>query len=601
LWVNISIWNHADSRIFATAFTAAGLARKSNNIAPLHYHSKPTVAGMRSATKRRATISNENENIGEKQLETGSDEKDESDAFVLNEVNVRHGTKISLVYDPTVERYVDIHTATAHLKTVTSTVRRKRKSLAMQQYIKQTIFNSFVPEGITSNYYTFIKWRIIQRFLSANVNVFGTQSLLMGLGIKSNTKSVLGLSAALNWVIKDALGKIVRMIWASKMGRKFDPDAKRWRFRSSLLFAIGNGFEVLTYVYPSMFLVLATIANSLKQMSMLTSSSTRNAVYNSFASKENIGDITAKGEAQIAFVDLFGIASGVMLSKYIGTSVKSVLSIWIVLQFTEIYCVYKQLRAVVFRMLNFERLWKVTNYFLDEVLYSESTIKGNDLRRTVSDIRVPTPDQLAEHERIFLPPDHLARRAISFGSFGRAKLEPDELHALIDVFRHEKFLLVVGQDMKNKHPSTGFRKDINRVKYLTSAEVGVLVKEMKQEAQENCHIVLHVDATNSDIVKSTLALAILRRKLSDSIPSIEELEGVIEKEDGLSPDAVEELIEKYGNRRSKDCMDLVQSSQELANQLFGTFLKVLSVKQWATPARFMFGRVSLRAEWSKPE
>ena len=52
-------------------------------------------------------------------------------------------------------------------------------------------------------------------------------------------------------------------------------------------------------------------------MSMLTSSATRNALYNSFrdGSKENIGDITAKGEAQIAVVDLLGIMSGVFLSS----------------------------------------------------------------------------------------------------------------------------------------------------------------------------------------------------------------------------------------------------------------------------------------------
>ena len=73
---------------------------------------------------------------------------------------------------------------------------------------------------------------------------------------------------------------------------------------------------------------------------MLTSSATRNALYNSFkgdgvvnvntangagdnngavtrrsGSIENIGDITAKGEAQIAVVDLLGIASGICLSS----------------------------------------------------------------------------------------------------------------------------------------------------------------------------------------------------------------------------------------------------------------------------------------------
>ena len=78
---------------------------------------------------------------------------------------------------------------------------------------------------------------------------------------------------------------------------------------------------------------------------MLTSSATRNALYNSFkridgvdggkssdsvhgrnstvtggrrrsgGASENIGDITAKGEAQIAVVDLLGIASGICLSS----------------------------------------------------------------------------------------------------------------------------------------------------------------------------------------------------------------------------------------------------------------------------------------------
>lgn len=38
------------------------------------------------------------------------------------------------------------------------------------------------------------------------------------------------------------------------------------------------------------------MANSFKQMSMLTSSATRNTIYRSFARGENIGDITAKGE-----------------------------------------------------------------------------------------------------------------------------------------------------------------------------------------------------------------------------------------------------------------------------------------------------------------
>ena len=63
------------------------------------------------------------------------------------------------------------------------------------------------------------------------------------------------MAATISWVMKDALGKFSRIFWASKNGRRFDSDAKKWRFRSSLLFAIGNALEIVTYIFPSIFLV----------------------------------------------------------------------------------------------------------------------------------------------------------------------------------------------------------------------------------------------------------------------------------------------------------------------------------------------------------
>ena len=105
--------------------------------------------------------------------------------------------------------------------------------------------------------------------------------------------------------------------------------------------------NILGFCTNELISLSAMLANSCKQMSMLTSSATRNALYNSFkiidsvnggirssdtnnnssnttstvsrrgsrGAVENIGDITAKGEAQIAVVDLLGIASGICLSS----------------------------------------------------------------------------------------------------------------------------------------------------------------------------------------------------------------------------------------------------------------------------------------------
>jgi hypothetical protein len=492
---------------------------------------------------------------------------------VLSEVDVLYESRSSLVFDPIQERYIkrnnyhskDLATKQSSAQVASSFFRRN---------IMPRLSVAFLPAGVTPNYYRFIRWRVTQRFVNANLHVFGTQSLLLGLNFKSSSSLELGaLSAALKWVLKDALGKIVRMLWAAQMGGRFDSDARRWRYRSAFCFAAGNGLEIVTYIFPQYFLLFATLGNCCKQVSMLTSSSTRTAIYNSFrdGSRENIGDITAKGEAQIAIVDLLGIASGVSLSRFLGTSVQSVLAAYVTLQALEIVCMYRQLRSVEYRVLNFERMIEVIGDFVDSV-QATPTLNGTDavtaavnaaktsLVTVIEDVPqgIMTPQQMAVTERIFLPPKNLSRRSKAFGSLGRAKLSPMELEKLLHIFRRERFILVVGANVKN--PSGGLGRRHKRPHNRSIA------------LQENCHIVLHSQATNLDIAKSTLALILLRSKLRVS---------------QFDPTVV----------RSMDCMELIESSSREADQLFQLLLRKLSKQGWESPARFMFGRVHMRAEW----
>ena len=260
-------------------------------------------------TLRQVTLSNGFGNIFDPVLEIQNsltlDDDTAKLGLNLSEVNVLYGRRTQLVYDEGQERFINLNYVNKNDLPIKSDLKWNRYNNPLYNFIQRSIVPrlkvSFLPSGVSPNYYSFTRWRILQRFVNANLHVFGTQSLLLGLGIKANMSSKLGaLSAALNWVLKDALGKIVRMFWASKMGLRFDSDAKRWRFRSAFVFAAGNGLEIATYIFPHMFLVWATLANCCKQISTLTSSSTRSSIFNSFrdGSRENIADITAKGEAQ---------------------------------------------------------------------------------------------------------------------------------------------------------------------------------------------------------------------------------------------------------------------------------------------------------------
>jgi len=549
----------------------------------LRRRSRPLLFVLEESRKRTTA--------GEKQQRQKPQQKQPA-ILPLTEVDVLYGRKTSLVYDPSLDRFVDrvgkSNGSEAHIGIANSNVTASAEKKDDyddefgQSFLGKVLSRlsvAFLPSGVTRGcYYRFMGWRIAQRFINANLHVFGTQSLLLGLGMKSSrtysSSSMLGLSAALLWVLKDALGKIARMVWASKMGGRFDSDAKRWRFRSSFVFAMGNGLEILAFICPPLFLVWATLANCCKQISMLTSSSTRTAIYNSFrdGTTENIGDIIAKGEAQIAIVDLLGIGTGVCLSRSIGTSIRKVVAVYLSLQTMEIFCMYRQLRCVQYRVLNFERMTQVIAGFCDTVT-AEGTVNGkssdvssssgsDDSRAATFEIGngIPTPQQMAKTERIFLPPKHLSRRKNAFGSLGRAKLSPDELKKLILLFRRERFLLVVGADVKNHRP--------RRQRSLGAASAAL-------HRQERCHIVLHEEATNKDIVKSTLALTFLRRRLANA--------------HHLDLDLM----------RSSECIDLIEDAYKDCDRTFSRFrfLRQLSKRGWESPARFMFGRVHMRAYW----
>lgn len=241
----------------------------------------------------------------------------------------------------------------------------------------------------------------------------------------------ISAAAAVDWVLKDALGKVTRLVWAGRMGREFDGDAKRWRFRSSLLYATGNGLQIATFAAPHLFLVLATLANCLKQISLLTSTATRSAIYRSFAVTEatnNIGDVTAKGEAQIAVVDLLGMSLGIALSRSLGfgdalASRDRLIALYASLSALEIGAMYKEIRCVVFQQLNLERVNAVVDAFV------------------ANDEHLPTPTHAAKRERILFSAPRSIRDTFPTPSKALSRLGPSDVADILAVFRDQAYIL----------------------------------------------------------------------------------------------------------------------------------------------------------------
>jgi hypothetical protein len=67
--------------------------------------------------------------------------------------------------------------------------------------------------------------------------------------------------------------------------------------------------------------------------------------YKSFSrDRDNIGDITAKGEAQIAVIDLLGLLLGVRISRLTELSRSKVVGVFLLLSAVDLYCVYNEIQ-----------------------------------------------------------------------------------------------------------------------------------------------------------------------------------------------------------------------------------------------------------------
>ncbi|KAH1239898.1 Protein root UVB sensitive 4 [Glycine max] len=177
------------------------------------------------------------------------------------------------------------------------------------------VWDFFIPRGVTGNYVEYVKWKLLHRVFSSALQVLATQAMFtaMGVGFSNSLPS----AAALNWVLKDGLGRLSRCIYTASLASAFDTNLKRVRFTTSVLFVASIGLELLTPAFPRCFLLLATIANISKQISLACYLATRSAVHQSFAIGDNLGEISAKAQIQTVCFDILGLMLAALVNLWI--------------------------------------------------------------------------------------------------------------------------------------------------------------------------------------------------------------------------------------------------------------------------------------------
>ncbi|XP_074294457.1 protein root UVB sensitive 4-like isoform X2 [Silene latifolia] len=163
----------------------------------------------------------------------------------------------------------------------------------------------FIPKNVSHNYIDYVKWKFLHRVFSSALQVLATQAMFRAIGV--GYAQSLPSAAALNWVLKDGLGRLSRCIYTACVGSAFDTNLKRVRFATSVMFSLSIGVELMTPAFPNCFLLLASVANVAKQISLACYLATGTAVHRSFALADNVGEVSAKAQIQTVCFDTLGL------------------------------------------------------------------------------------------------------------------------------------------------------------------------------------------------------------------------------------------------------------------------------------------------------
>lgn len=247
-----------------------------------------------------------------------------------------------------------------------------------KQAVEQTILNNFIidhflpanyPDSVVNGYGRFAFYSFIASVAGSASMVLSTQTLLLAIGVVGQETSASIMAGALNWVLKDGIGQLGGIMFASFMGRstsQFDANPKYWRMVAAFSLDAATLLEITSPLLPSSFVLpVASIANIGKNIGFLTASASRAALHQALAKTGNLGDVTAKSGSQSMAASLFGTALGIGITPFLA-DVNHFLIGYVFLSLIHQVFNFLSLKAVPLAHFNTERLDLVLKAHMSE-------------------------------------------------------------------------------------------------------------------------------------------------------------------------------------------------------------------------------------------
>ena len=329
-------------------------------------------------------------------------------------------------------------------------------------------FQILLPKGypttVEPGYLNYIQWQAISSISGTVCGCLSMQSLLYAAGIGAEMS--LPLAATMNWIIKDGLGQMGGILFASLVNNKFDTNPKYYRMLASISMELASFIELLLPLAPQYFLVGASIANIGKNIAFLASSASRAAIHKSFASHGNLADITAKSGSQGILCSLLGTSIGISLAAFNQNAYLYTCLSFVSCALISIFACYLSLKSVT--------LTSLTTTVLDHIFYHMVVVENS---KAFSDRIVLSPLDIRNKEQFLSLKPLPFRYSLSVNSdLPKAFEDTSHLKSTLEDFIDTNYILSIF----NEEVHLIFKESANKMDILLGMLHSFLIRHALQ-------------------------------------------------------------------------------------------------------------------------
>lgn len=182
---------------------------------------------------------------------------------------------------------------------------------ALRRAAERVLLPSGFPHSVSPDYLQYQCWDSAQALCSSLSGIIATRAVFEAVGVGDGAATPMG--ATLTWLLRDGVGMVTRIAFASIQGSALDCEAKQWRLAADVINDAALLLELSAPAWPGAAPLVLAGAAAARSVVGVAGGATRAAIAVHQARRDNAAEVAAKDGSQETVVNALGLLLALLL------------------------------------------------------------------------------------------------------------------------------------------------------------------------------------------------------------------------------------------------------------------------------------------------